>query len=364
MQGVVNMDEGSGCSVNEVTLPRGVRGVRLENELIAATVLSDKGADISELIFKPHNVDVMWKSPWGLQRPGGRTPSAFESQVTWIEAYEGGWQEIFPSGGGPAFYKGVELNYHGEASMIPWDAKPASGDGWAELRLRVRLTRSPFRIERVMRVESGSPSLLLTERIVNEAGEPMDYMWGHHPAYGAPFLSGACRIDTNAVTIVGDDAHVPATSPLDPNRTYQWPRAGRGEAAVDLTRVPGQDDERAMLGYLTEFAGEHAWFGITNPELGFGIGMVWPVADFPCAWFWQELHASPGFPWYKGVYVMAIEPGTSYPGQGLVKVMETTRTHRTLQPGEAAAATLRAVFYESTTGISAIDPAGRVTVQE
>ena len=92
--------------------------------------------------------------------------------------------------------------------------------------------------------------------------------------------------------------------------------------------------------------------------------MVWPLATFPHAWFWQEMHASPGFPWYKGVYVMAIEPGTSYPGQGLVNVMEKTGTHRTLQPGESAEAELRAVFYESTNGISGIDPSGRVTTAE
>jgi Domain of unknown function (DUF4432) len=355
------MNRGVDCSVVEVVLDRAVRAVRLENDLLASTVLVDKGADVYELIYKPKGIDVLWKSPWGLRRPGGGYPSAFQSSVTWIEAYEGGWQELFPNGGDPASYKGVELSFHGEASTAAWDYRLASGDGWAELRLSLRLARSPFRIARTMRVEHGSPSLHLAERISNEGGEPMDYMWGHHPAYGAPFLSAACRIDTNGTTLVADDSYAPPANPLDLVRSYRWPTGGRGEMAIDLSRVPGPDEERAMLGYFTEFADGHAWYGVTNTELGFGIGLVWPVAAFPYAWFWQEMHASPGFPWYKNSYVMAIEPGTSYPGQGLVNAIEKTGTHRTLQPGESATAELRAIFYEAATGVAAISADGRVT---
>lgn len=350
-------------TAKEVELTRGVRAVRIENDLLAATVLVDKGADIYELIYKPKNVDVLWKSPWGLTRPGS-TPSAFVSSVTWVEAYEGGWQEIFPSGGGPATYKGVELNFHGEASMLAWDYEIVEEPGAVELRLSIRLHRSPFTIARTMRVEAGEAVLILDERITNDGGEPMDYMWGHHPAFGAPFLSAACRIDTNGTTLVADDAYEPPASPLDLGRRYSWPNGGRGDGVVDLSIVPGPGEPRATLGYFMEYTGDHAWYGITNTELEFGVGMVWPVAAFPHAWFWQEMHASPGFPWYKGVYVMAIEPGTSYPGQGLVNVMEKTGTHRTLAPGESATAQLRAVFYESATGISAIDASGRVTTTE
>lgn len=358
------MGERPGCAVGEVTLDRGVRAVRLENDVLAATVLVDKGADVYELVNKPKGIDVLWKSPWGLRRPGGGHPSAFQSSVTWIEAYEGGWQEIFPSGGGPAIYKGVELNFHGEASTSAWDFEVAPGDGWAELRLSLRLARSPFRIERTMRVEVGQPVLHLKERITNDGGEPMDYMWGHHPAFGQPFLSAACRVDTNAVTLIADDAYEPPASPVDLGRSYRWPQGGRGREAIDLSRVPGPNEARAILAYVTEWDGECAWYAITNAELGFGVGIVWQISAFPHAWFWQEMHASPGFPWYKGVYVMAIEPGTSYPGQGLVNVMEKTGTHRTLAPGESAEAELRAVFYEATAGVAAIGADGRVRAKE
>ena len=86
------------------------------------------------------------------------------------------------------------------------------------------------------------------------------------------------------------------------------------------------------MAYLHDFDGEVAWYGFTNVKRGFGAGLAWNVADFPCAWFWQELNGTSGYPWYKGCYVMAIEPNTSYPGLGLSKMIETSGMQRELAP--------------------------------
>ena len=64
---------------------------------------------------------------------------------------------LFPSGGGPSQYKGVELNFHGEASVTAWDViefEADSSSAW--LVLSNRLARSPFRIDRTIRLEAGS----------------------------------------------------------------------------------------------------------------------------------------------------------------------------------------------------------------
>src|SRR5260221_6996212 len=113
------------CSVTELTLGRSMRALRIENDLLAAVILLDKGADIYQMIYKPRSIDVLWKSPWGMKQPG-HTASAVESNVLWLEDYAGGWQEIFPSGGGPCTYKSVELNFHGEASMTGWEYETVS----------------------------------------------------------------------------------------------------------------------------------------------------------------------------------------------------------------------------------------------
>ena len=58
---------------------------------------------------------------------------------------------------------------------------------------------------------------------------------------------------------------------------------------------------------------------------------------------------------------MAIEPNTSFPGHGLTTMTEKTGMQRTLKPGESASIQLRAVLFESATGVAAIDMDGNVT---
>jgi hypothetical protein len=354
---------GRGCDVR-LASDLSPRSLIIENPFLQAVVLPDKGGDIHRLIYKPQEIDVLWKTPWGLKRPGSGVPSTYQSVGAWMEAYPGGWQEIFPNGGGPCTYKGAELGFHGEASMTTWDYKftapPPDADA-AELHLRTRLARSPFRIERLLRVEADKPVLTIRQRITNEGDEPMDYMWGHHPAYGEPFLSGDCRIDINARTLLSDDEHDPPFNPLALNTKYAWPRVERDGKQTDLSRVPPRGEPRALYGYFQDFEpGGASWYAITNQKLGFGVGMIWPTEVFPYAWFWQELSASSGYPWYRAAHTMAIEPFTSYPGQGLLKVMEKTRTQKVLKPAENVEVELKFVFFDSTTGVQQINAEGSV----
>lgn len=347
------------CRVTELILGRSMQALRIENDLLSATILLDKGADIYELIYKPRHVDVLWKTPWGLREPARGAALSLNSEITWLEYYPGGWQLLFPNAGDECAYRGVPLTMHGEASLIAWDClRVSQGTGYAEVQMETRLFRSPFRLWRVLRVEQGRAVLTIREGISNEAGEPMDYMWGHHPALGAPFLCGACRIDTGARGLLADEVFVGTDNPLQGGHRYAWPTAESPTGPVDLSRVPGRDEPRFTMGYLTDF--DSGWYAITNPELGFGVGLSWPVDAFPYAWFWQEMHASSGFPFYRNCYTMAIEPNTSIPGRGLATVMQTTRTHRTLAAGESMEATLCAVFYEGASGVSEIGATGDV----
>ena len=330
------------CKATEIVLGKTMTALEIENDILSTTILLDKGADIYQLAYKPKDVDVLWKSPWGMKEPGRGFDSAFDSATAWLEAYAGGWQVLFPNGGDATNYKGAPLSYHGEASMKAWDYEIVSeGDSALEVKLKTSLSRSPYTIERWMRVESGSPILHIRERITNHAGEAMDCMWSHHPAYGAPFLSEHCVIDVGTASFVADDLYAGFVNPLTLSQSYQWPMADD----VDMSKVPGPDDERDILAYFRDF--ESGWYAITNREMGLGVGLVWDESVFPFAWFWQELNASPGFPFYKNSYVMAIEPASSIPGQGLNAVMEKTGTHLTLEPGESKEIAMKAVFFES-----------------
>lgn len=346
------------CKISEIMLGRTMRALKIENDLLSVTVLLDKGADIYELVYKPQHMDVLWKSPWGMKEPARGFDSDTDSTTAWLEAYAGGWQVLFPNGGTPCTYKGATLNFHGEASMMVWNYETTLQNSQAaEVHLSARLFRSPFRIERIMRVEAGKPILILREKVTNEAGETMDFMWSHHPAFGAPFLSDKCRVDTGAKTLLSDDGYVGTHNPLKVNTQYQWPLAD----GTDMSAVPGQDTPRDTLAYFKDY--DNAWYGITNTELGFGVGLVWDKSIFPYAWYWQEMHASSGFPFYKNSYVMAIEPASSIPGQGLNQVMEKTQTHLTLAAGASAQVEMRVVFYDSNEGIRKIEPDGKVILK-
>ncbi len=350
------------CRTTMSIYGQSVRGLRIENDLVAVTVFVDKGADIYELIYKPHETDVLWKSPWGLKDIERNLGGIPDSQTAWLEAYAGGWQMLFPNGGDACVYKGAQLGYHGEASMISWRYEVTEqSESAVEVCFSARLLRSPFRIWRWLRLEAGKPILALRERIINEAGEPMDYMWSHHPAFGAPFLSEVCHIDTGARRLLADADYTGTANPLAPGVHYEWPLALRREGMIDMGRVPGQDTPRDVFAYLHDF--EAGWYAITNRQLGFGVGCAWPLEVFPYAWFWQEMCASSGFPFYKNSYVMAIEPASSIPGHGLMRALEQG-THRTLQPGEATEVELRVVFYDSTTGVEKIDLDGTVHLRK
>ena len=346
------------CKAREVILGRTLRALEIENDLLSITVLLDKGADIYRLIYKPRDIDVLWKSPWGMKESARGFDSAVDSQTAWLEAYAGGWQVLFPNGGFANTYKGAELGYHGEASMKAWDYEILGNAADSiEVKLGVRLSRSPYSIERWMRLEAGSPILHIRERITNHAGEAMDCMWSHHPAYGAPFLSEHCVIDTDAGILLSDDKYEGAANPLTQDTEFSWPMAGD----LDLSTIPAPDQPRDLLGYLKDF--ESGWYGITNREIGLGIGFTWDTDVFPYAWFWQELNSSPGFPFYKCSYVIAIEPASSIPGHGLTAVMAKTGSHLTLQPGESREVEMKVVFYESMSGLEHIDDAGIVRLK-
>jgi hypothetical protein len=350
------------CRIEVITLERGVTGLALENDQVRVVVLPDKGADITSLVVKPEEIELLWQSPWG-QQPSGGVSTAENSQVAWLDAYQGGWQEIFPSGGGPCHYKGVELNFHGEASTSVWDVQRQEvTDDYAELTLALRLRRSPFRIERTMRLDAGTSVLRLRERVTNEGGETMEFMWGHHPAFGAPFLSDRCRIDTNARSVRADPGFDGPHNPLAPGSLNQWPRVIRNDQETDLSQVPSEVDQRRhTMAYLGDFAGDHGWYAISNEELGVGVGLAWPTEVFPFAWFWQEMHASAGYPWYRGVYTMAIEPFTSWPGGGLTSVIEQSGTQRSLASGETLETELLATVFHGRGAVTGISQEGVVS---
>lgn len=334
-----------GCDCRE-HIVGGMRAVTLSNAFLSVTILPEKGADIYSLVYQPRSLDVLWKSPWGLRRPGAAVPAAATSEEAWLEHYEGGWQEIFPNGGDACSYRGATLNFHGEASVVPWDYAVLRRSASAvTVEFTVGLVRSPFQLRRTMTVERSLPALLIGERIENRGEEDLHFMWGHHPAFGAPFLDGGSRLQIPARTFLAHDTEIAAACRIPAGTRGAWPVVnGKAGSAVDLSIIPPAAERVTEFGYLCDL--DAGWYGLTNDSLNVGVGLAWPKDVFPYLWFWQELRGSFGYPWYGRCYVMAVEPFTSIPGVGLAKAIEAG-TAPILPAGASLEARLAAVFFEA-----------------
>lgn len=91
--------------------------------MIKVSVLADKGTDIYEFIYKPKDVDFLWHSFNGVRNPSRFVPTREMPDGSFLDFYEGGWQELFPNIGDACTYKGALLGVHGEVCMPPWEYK-------------------------------------------------------------------------------------------------------------------------------------------------------------------------------------------------------------------------------------------------
>lgn len=316
---------------------RGWEIVRATTAPLEIDVLPGKGGDILAFRWLPSGVNLLWTSPWGL-RERNAASAATDSAGRFLETYPGGWQTIFPNGGEPSIEDGVEWGFHGEACLVPWelDVEEASSSRTI-LRLRTRLSIAPFAMERILELDSGE--LLVTETAQNEGPGDVEAMWSHHPAFGAPFLSGACRVECEASQFVADGERDVPAGDLEPGAVSPWPFAQmRDGGAVDLRVLPAADERADRFGYISGF--ERGFAAITNRDLRLRAEMRWDTSIFPHAWYWLEAHATQGPPWHGRAYVFALEPASSYPGHGAAAVRKAGGTLVRFAGGELKTATL------------------------
>jgi hypothetical protein len=107
--------------------------------------------------------------------------------------------------------------------------------------------------------------------------------------------------------------------------------------------MPPPEARTAELLYITDL--QEGWYAISNDEIGVGFGLAWDTAVFPHLWYWQVARGSFGYPWFGRTYSMALEPWTSWPGDGLATAVAQGTALR-LQAGESRQTTLHAVLWE------------------
>jgi hypothetical protein len=337
----------------------GHRRLALENELLRVEVLVDMGSDIVSFLHKPTDTDFLWHRTPGLRPAGPGTEPRGTDEFVFVDRYEGGWQECFPNGGESVRYKGAQLPFHGELLTLPWavtvlEDRPEV----VSVRLSVHTLRTPFLLEKVLTLRAGRSVLEIDERLSNLADEAMQVMWGHHPAFGPPFLDETCRIDLPPCTGTTERAEPWAGSDLAWARPFAWPHAPLEIGGTrDLSHVPPASVRSGHWIRFTDFT--EGWYGVTSGRLGTGIGLRWDARLFPHLWMWQVWGGMPGYPWYGQNYNVALEPWTSWPDGGLLRAIENGSA-RTIGPRETVETRLLAVAWTGRERIGGIDAEGEV----
>lgn len=343
----------SGCRINDELRYKGLKSLTMENEVLKIFILIDKGTDIIELIYKPKDIDFMWRSPKNFK----------EGQLNrgdFLESYLGGWQEIVPNGGSPCLYRGASLGQHDQSPMVPWDYEIIE-DSKEKITVRffTELSKIPLYIEKEMTVISSVSSITINEKVENRCNEEIDFMWGHHPCFGDPFISPGCIIDFKAGHIVSNPSSIsgfPLVKPDEKGTLKAFPAINGG--FVDLSKVLSPDAKVADLLYVKDL--KENWFSITNTVKKIGIGYVFDKNIYKYLYFWFVYGGADGYPWYSSTYNIAIEPWSSYPGLGLVEAIKN-KTSLKIMPGETKSSWLKTVVYEKDTGVERIDESCNVS---
>ncbi|MDI7277406.1 MAG: DUF4432 family protein, partial [Anaerolineae bacterium] len=273
------------------------------------------------------------KTPAGLRPPGPQPVTDF------LENYEGGWQELLPNLNDACTWRGVEVPFHGEAALLPWQWEVERDDAEeSALALGVRCRRTPFSLRKVLRLRRGEPVLHIDEAVANESGESAHLVWGQHLVLGGGFLEAGCLLEVGAQWILTpDELYEPATARLAPAQREPWPHArGRRGERVDLRRIPGPEAHSHDDVIVTGLELGHA--AVTNPRLGLRFVLEWDEKHFPYLWLWQPFGGADAPP-LTGIYGLGIEPCASR--YNLAQAVEHGEAIR-LEAGQVLRTSLRA----------------------
>ena len=321
---------------------QGMATVVLENRLLRVTVLVEKGTDVVEFLYKPRDVDLVWLTAGGVRDPRSYLSTSPDPLATFTDYYLGGWQEVFPSGGAPSHHEGASFGQHGEVSNLSWDYEISEDTEKAvAVTFRVRTQKTPFLIEKTLRLAAADSALQIEEQITNESDVPLRAMWGHHLAFGRPFLAAGDRIELpDGLRVIPHGEAIGPSGRRVRDEEGRWPVVKDGEGNdLDLRLLPAPGTASELL-YLTGF-GDEGRYALQSAAHDLTFGLRWDATVLPYCWFWQEFGAITGYPWYGRHYNIGLEPFSSYPTNGLADAV-ANGTALTLGPGERRQLWLRA----------------------
>jgi galactose mutarotase-like enzyme len=321
-----------------------MRVIVLENDVVRISVNVDKGTEIYEYLYKPTDTDLMWLTENGVHNPNAYMPTSPDPISTFIDYYSGGWQEVFPNGGPTSSYMGAQFGQHGEVAHMPWDY-------WIEedtperitVGFRVRTKKVPFELTKKLTLTQHSATLEIEELLENLSDVQLQYMWGHHLAYGRPFISEGSRIILpDSLEVITEQAGT-GEGRVVRGESFSWPVGNDGKGqTVDLSILPLAGTPSDIV-YIHGFE-EKAWYKVESDKTAMGMKVDWDGAEFPYLWYWQEFGANKEYPWYGRHYNVGLEPFCGFPTHGLGEALNNGSAG-TIGPGEKRSLWLKTTPY-------------------
>jgi hypothetical protein len=299
------------CTISDDWTYKGMKVIFLENEFLRIGILAGRGSDIFEFKYKPLDLDFLLRLPKGIRNPMHDFSQMRNTTNQFEDYYYGGWQEILPNSE-TLNYRGALLGLHGEISLIPWKyAILKSSHEEVLVKFWTRPVRIPLLIEKIFSINKDDATLIITEKLTNEADTHLDIMWGHHIAFGLPFLKDGVSIETNATSMEAESTINPPRR-FVAGKLFNWPLAENMDGKIDdAGKIPPVETEPYRdLCYLKGYD-TRAFYTIKSEKHGIGFRLEWNGDLFKCLWLWQERFATLDFPWWGKCYTVALEPWTS-----------------------------------------------------
>lgn len=329
-------DRNWGCRVEADSEIRGWAATVLQNELLRVTILNGKGCDVVEMLYKPLDSDITPRTHRGLRSRDMVLAAPWSDEGSFIDNYEGGWQEIFPHGGPARPFQGAYLPQHGESARLPWAVSILEDTpDCVQIEASLRLSIMPFSASKRFTLRRSSGALEMESTVTNESSVELPLMWGHHVVFGAPAFGPGATIEfppgTSYFAHEGSQFPSGRRSNGEPG---MWPEmVGADSELIDM-RVFPERDAPTDLHYLNPSEG---WYALHAKDSPLSVTVNWDLATQPYVWFWQQFGAWKEYPWWGTEYLVGLEPWTSAPGSGLGHP-ETLKNSPRVAPGDSLTA--------------------------
>ena len=167
---------------------RNRRAVEIENDLMRMTVLVE-GGHIAEIYHKKAGVNPLWTPPWPSIEPStynlSKHPEYGADAESKLLSGLMGHNLCLDVFGGPSPEEvAAGMTVHGEASINPYTFE---GDA-TTLLSRTVLQAAQLRVDRRMRLATGSSVVVFTETVENLSPLDRPVAWTEHVTLGPPFL--------------------------------------------------------------------------------------------------------------------------------------------------------------------------------